>query len=102
VSETAQKTPWWKAQWARWAGAVLLPAALAVVCPLLPWPAAQLVCKAAGHVVTEVAKQSAAPSPSTAPSSGACEEGKVQSVPNFCRCVNGQWADYFDGGACGP
>jgi hypothetical protein len=106
VAETDPKVPWYKSPWVRWAAAVVLPSTLAVLCPMLPWPAAQLACKAAGHVVVEVAKRSGDASPSAPVDSstvtrGECIENTVRSVPDFCRCRNGQWTDYYDAGVCG-
>jgi hypothetical protein len=104
VSTPEPKVPWWKEAWARRMAAVALPAIIAVTCPLLPWPAAQVVCKGVGHVVSAVANDSSPSGGASAPipPGAECVENAVQSVPSFCRCRGGKWTDYFDAGTCAP
>lgn len=80
---------------------------LGFTCPLWPPPynAACAGGAQVGQQVVKVGQQVSGPQPlpsqneNDGPVSGPCPDGALRTHPNFCRCVGGAWADYFDAGA---
>ena len=104
-SSPAPALTWWQKAWAnRKAIASAIGVVLMLVTPFLPaqyQPLARGGQQVLEHVAGDGSSSSSSSSSSTSPAAS-CRDGQVQSLPHFCRCVAGEWHDYFDADAGCP
>lgn len=92
---TEPASSWWARAWANRKGiGTAIGVVLMFISPFLP-AQYQGPAKAVQHLVEHVAGDEPSSSSSSSPASS-CREGAVQSLPHFCKCVDGAWRDYFD------
>lgn len=54
ATTTPAPAPWWKSPWVRRGALIALGLLAPVLCPLLPWPPARVVCTALANAVAQV------------------------------------------------